>query len=69
MLHIHAPKGEYIAQVRRRGHRLWETIGKGKSAEAAMIKAVKAMTREHKRARVLFCAEWYDPSVVMQLSR
>lgn len=70
ILHIHAPKGEYLGQVRRRGHRRWETIGKpSKTAEAAMVKAIKGMTPEHLRARVLFCTDWYDPNVVMELRR
>lgn len=68
-VHIHQPAGEYIGQVRKRGARRWETIGRPcKSAKAAMAKALKAMTQRHKRARVLFCAEWYDPNVVMELS-
>jgi hypothetical protein len=70
ILHVYAPKGEYIGQVRRRGHRLWETVGKpSKTAEAAMIKALKGMTPEHKRARVLLCTEWHDPHVLMELTR
>lgn len=68
-VHIHAPRGEYIGQVRRYGHRRWETIGKPcTTAKAAMVKAVNAMGQDHKRARVLFCTEWYDPSIVMELS-
>lgn len=69
-VHIHAPSGQYIGQVRRRGHRLWETVGKpATTSEAAMIKAIKGMTADHLRARVLFCAEWYEPIQVMELKR
>lgn len=69
-LHIHAPKGQYFAQVRRPYRRLWESVGEpfdcGHEAEIA---AIEGMTKEHKKARVLFCAEWYDPIVVMEASR
>jgi hypothetical protein len=39
------------------------------TSEAAMIKAIKGMTADHLRARVLFCAEWYEPIQVMELKR
>ena len=68
-IHIHAPRGEYIAQIRLRGHKLWETVGKSKNAKAAMIRAVNKMGENHKRARVLFCADWYEPVIVMELSK
>lgn len=69
-LHIHAPAGVYIGQIRKRGHRLWETVGKSrKSAKPAMIAAINAMGPDHKRARVLWCSDYYDPNVVMELSR
>lgn len=69
IVHIYAPKGEYIGQVRRYGHRRWEQVGNPcKTAKAAMVKAVKAMGQSHKRARVLFCTEWHEPNIVMELS-
>ncbi|MET3371966.1 hypothetical protein ABIC89_001007 [Variovorax boronicumulans] len=68
-IHIHRPRGEYIGQVRRYGHQRWETIGNPcKTAKGAMAKAIKAMGHDHKRARVLFCADWYEPNIVMELS-
>ncbi|MEX5363470.1 hypothetical protein WCE03_16765 [Pseudomonas guariconensis] len=70
-LHIHAPKGNYVAQVRRRGCRNWETLGQPtKSKATAANRAVTLMLahENYKRARVLFCAEWYDPIVVMEAS-
>lgn len=68
-VHIHAPRGIYIGQTRAYGHRRWKTVsGDCKTAKAAMVKAVKAMTPRDKRARVLLCAEWYDPIVMMELS-
>ena len=68
-VHIHAPKGQFFGQVRRYGHQRWESVGSPcKTAKGAMVKAIKAMGPYHKRARVLLCAEWYDPNVVMELS-
>lgn len=70
-LHINAPKGVYYAQVRRRGFRHWETLGQAvHSKTTAANRAVSTMLirEEYKRARVLFCAEWYDPIVVMEAS-
>jgi len=69
-VHIHSPKGYYLAQTRRRGARRWTTIGGNcKTEKAAMVRAVKAMTQDDKRARVLFCADWYEPTIMMELSR
>lgn len=69
-VHIHAPAGYYLGQTRRVGAQRWTTVGKqSRTAKAAMVKAVKAMKPNDKRARVLFCADWYDPLIVMELSR
>lgn len=69
-IHIHAPPGYYIGQTRRRGAKRWTTIGGHRKTEkAAMVAAVKAMGQDDKRARVLFCAEWYEPHIMMELSR
>ena len=70
-IHINFVRGHYIGQLRKHGHRKWETCtGKCKSPEAAMSKAVKNM-RGYKRARVLFidATMWYGPSIVMECSR
>jgi hypothetical protein len=71
LVHIYAPKGHYIGQIRRTGHRLWETVGDGKHTQetAAMVCAVAAMTEDHKRARVLFVTEWHDPVIIMECNR
>lgn len=72
MIHIHAPKGHYIGQIRWYGHRKWETVtDKRDTAENAMAQAVLSMTDQHKRARVLFVDEsgWYEPNVVMEATR
>lgn len=69
-LHINCPTGEYIAQIKGRGCRLWETVGEPFDApKAAMCAAVNAMTERHKRARVLFCSPWYGPNVVMEAKK
>ncbi len=69
-LHIHAPKGQYYAQTRRAGCRKWEQAGgPTRHKKVAALRATNALfDRNHKRARVLFCADWYDPVVVMEAS-
>ena len=70
LIHIHAPKGHYIGQVKLYGHRKWQTVtAERDTAENAMAQAVMSMTERHKRARVLFVADWYDPVVVMECNR
>lgn len=70
LVHIHTPKGHYIGQVRLYGHRKWETVTEELSdAEVAMSLAVLAMKQSHKRSRVLFIAEWYEPTIVMECKR
>jgi hypothetical protein len=71
-IHVHAPKGHYIGQVRRYGHRKWETVtGRCQSAESAMAKAALAMKPTDFRARVLMLDHegWYPPRVVMECKR
>jgi hypothetical protein len=68
-IHINHPTGIYVSQVHRRGARMWESVGKHKSAKAAAVRAVSAMTDHHNRARVIFCAEWYDPTLVMEIRK
>jgi hypothetical protein len=70
LVHIHAPKGHYIGQVRRYGHQKWETVTMPtQRAELAMANAVQSMSADHHRARVLFIADWYEPNVVMEAKR
>jgi hypothetical protein len=67
-VHILRPRGHYIGQVRRSGHRLWKTItGPRRSARHALAAAV-LKGKGMKRARVLFIdsSPWYDPHVVME---
>lgn len=69
-VHINAPRGTYIAQIREVGCRRWTTVpGSSKTAERAMVKAIQAMTSRSWRARVLFTVEWYEPLIVMQANR
>ena len=70
MVHIHAPKGYYIGQIRLYGHRKWETVTENlPDMNVAMSLAVLAMKPGHKRSRVLFIADWYEPVVVMECNR
>lgn len=71
-VHIHAPRGHYIGQVRLYGHRKWQTVtGRCTRAELAMADAMQFMSERHKRARVLMLDHegWYPPRVVMECKR
>ena len=71
MIHINAPRGHYIGQVRRRGGRRWITVtGRCRTGESAMAKAAPKMRGMH-RARVLFIdnSGWYEPTFVMECAR
>lgn len=70
-VHVYAPGGYYIGQVRKHGHRRWSTVtGKCRSGELAMSKAGAAM-RGMKRARVLFITHcgYHEPLIVMECAR
>lgn len=68
-LHIYCPRGYYLAQVKPHRFRRWRTLnGKAgerrfKDREKAAVAAAKSMSG-NLRARVIFCAEWYEPLVV-----
>lgn len=71
-LHIHAPPGKYIGQIRRVGCRTWRTVTRDHaSAESAMSSTLDYMKYNDKRARVLFCDDsgYYEPNLVMELKR
>jgi 3-dehydroquinate dehydratase len=71
-VHIHAPAGKYLGQVRLYGHQKWDTVTmKCRTAEQAMAAAVMFMTANHHRARVLFVTDdgWYEPSIAMECKR
>ena len=69
-MHIHASKGIYLAQVKKAGHRIWETVGDVTTLErAAEIAAKNLANGNYKRGRVLFCAEWYEPNIVMEMKK
>lgn len=72
LVHIYAPPGYYLGQVRRTGAQRWQTVtGKCRSDTSAMAKAVTAMKAEHKRARVIWVTTcgYHAPTVVMEASR
>lgn len=68
-LHINRPSGIYVAQVRKPYHKLWETVSEHSDKKDAEVASITAMSEDHKKARVLFCAAWYDPILVMEASR
>ena len=69
IIHIHAPKGYYIGQVKGYGERRWTTVtGRCRTYISAMRKAIASMGGMH-RARVLFLADWYEPNIVMECKR
>lgn len=68
-IHIYAPAGYYLGQVRRRGARRWRTVtGRRKTMESAMAGATLKMHKHDLRARVLFCTVdgWHEPMVAME---
>jgi hypothetical protein len=70
-LHINRPRGHYIGQVRKAGHRLWNDVTVTHvSAEYALLD-VAAKMEGMKRGRVLFIDEdgYYEPNVVFEVSR
>ena len=73
-IHINRPTGHYIGQVRRYGHRRWESVtGNCKTPENALSQAVLAMknTQDMHRARALFidASGWHEPHLVMEAKR
>ena len=69
-IHIHAPKGYYLGQVRRTWQRSWRTVtGEMAEAKTAMSIAVLKMEKDDNRARVIFLTPYYDPNVVMECSK
>lgn len=69
-VHIHAPEGHYVGQIRRDWERKWRTVTKDLlDLKTAMAIAVLRMDKDDKRARVLFVADWYEPVVVMECKR
>ncbi|WP_158891963.1 MULTISPECIES: hypothetical protein [unclassified Pseudomonas] len=69
-IHIHSPSGIYYAQVRRRFERRWTQVGgKFLSREKAQACIGSNMTGDFYFGRVLFCADYYDPILVMEAKR
>lgn len=71
-LHIHAPDGYYIGQVRKRGSQNWEGVtGRCKSAESALAKALLAMHPSDSRARALFVDRegWFMSRPVLESAK
>lgn len=70
--HVHAPDAlQYTAMVKDYGCRKWRIVGDYKTKEEAaqaMLDAFMASPRV-KRAIVLACYAWYEPSQCMKLVR
>lgn len=60
----------WIAQIRRTGCQLWETVGRHRTRQGAARRAVSAcLTRDAKRFRVLAAERqpsYYKPLVVLE---
>jgi hypothetical protein len=72
VVHIHAPKGHYIGQVKRLWAKRWRTVTKDLlDAKTAMAIAVLRMDKDDHRARVLFIDDegWYEPHVVIEATK
>jgi hypothetical protein len=70
-VHIYAPPGHYIGQVRAEGCRTWETVTMDYATlEDALIKASKFFT-EKKRIRVLFIDDsgYHEPTLMFEGKR
>ena len=68
-LHIYAPTGYYIGQVRREGCRNWRTVTRNNNSwRNAMAGAIRKMKEGDKRARVLWRDKegWFGPEVIME---
>lgn len=68
-IHIHAPKGHYIGQIKFRWAKQWTTVTQYLTdPKTAMAVAILRMEKDkHHLARVLFCTDdgWYEPTIVM----
>lgn len=71
-IHIHAPNGYFLGQVRAGGAHKWRTVTqKCKTWNSALSRAVMKMEDHHKRARVIYVVEsgYYDPTVIAEASK
>jgi hypothetical protein len=69
---IHINRGTnrtYIAQSRPYGFRKWRTLKESKSSRVAARTAALAVNAGAKRGRVLFCSDYYDPVVLIEMVR
>jgi hypothetical protein len=68
-VHIHAPAGVYIGQRRKRGHRRWETMTHEHDDKHKALIELVAHMKGYMHGRVIFCAEWYEPNVVVEIKQ
>jgi hypothetical protein len=65
--HIYAPTGYYIGQTREYGHKLYRTVTKKYSKKVGALRDLSSKICDSKRGRILFCVDWYEPTVVLEI--
>lgn len=67
-LHIHAPRGHFIGQVRPKGFRHWETVTGRRNDRGTCLRLAVTKMPFRGSIRVLFVDEsgYYEPSVVFE---
>lgn len=71
-LHIKRPiNPRFIARVRQRGCRRYQVVGRYRTMEAAGRAMLKAFMGLHafKRGDVLMIEDWYEPNMLMEITR
>jgi hypothetical protein len=72
LIHISIARGHYIGQVRKEGHRRWQSVTtRRRATPEAALKDVARNMDGMKRGRVLFIDDsgWYEPNLVMEVNR
>lgn len=65
LVHVLVPRGYYLGQTRRYGHRLWNSVtSECETMEAALAEAA-TKSKDWHRLRVLFIdnSGWYEPTI------
>lgn len=68
-LHIHAPKSEYLGQVRKRGARRWTTVTAPLPSSQEALRSMAYSMAGYHFGRVIMCQEYYDPVEVITLRK
>lgn len=62
----------YLARVRPRGHRLWTPLTKWircRRRAALLLAGAMEANSTWRRGQLLHMADWYDPTIVMEITR